>query len=388
MEREERPNHVSDGAFPGVGRVGLEPVRLPYSNPQWGSQLIFYWLYNASPYILLTVRALIVTGALGLIVWLCYWRTRSIRIASIVGIIAYFTTVTNNGMRPQLLAFIPFVAYLFILERKDAYSKWLPLLTPIMIFWVNVHGSFFIGVALMGVYSLGTILERLGTDEGRRWLISKQSAWQAACILAATLATLVNPYVAGIYKYFFIATNDPIARALNIEWQPPTIYNGTGILFTANLFILLCSLYLSKRRMRPTEILLLLAFGYLSITSLRNVIWWSWVTAPIMASNFAAIAANRVQRRAELAAANNDQPENVDPEVKRRELSSLNWAIATLLIVGPLVMTPLWRPANPLVGEEWHLRPGKQHTHKAGRLPETSEASRAYFQLYGMGWLS
>ena len=45
----------------------------------------------------------------------------------------------------------------------------------------------------------------------------------------------------------------------------------------------------SRRKLRPTEILLVLAFGYLSLTSLRNVIWWGWVTAPMMAANFATL---------------------------------------------------------------------------------------------------
>src|SRR5205823_212850 len=115
--------------------------------------------------------------------------------------------------------------------------------TPIMLVWVNLHGSFFLGVALLGTYALGTILEKLPNANERRWLVSKAAAWQLACFAAAALATLANPYVVGIYNYFFIATNDPIARALNIEWQAPTIYDGTGILFYSNLFVFLISAY-------------------------------------------------------------------------------------------------------------------------------------------------
>jgi hypothetical protein len=344
------------GRFLGQDVLVWTPVREPYSNPQWGSQLLLYWLYEASPYLLLTARTLIIAATLGFILWLCFWRTNALRAASIATLIAYFTGWTNYGMRPQLLAFLPFIAYLFLLERKDAYPKWLVLLTPIMLFWVNVHGSFFLGAALLGIYALGTVLEKLPTVEGRRWLTSKSALWQAGCFTAAALATLANPYAAGIYNYFFVATNDPIARALNIEWQAPTIYDGTGILFYSNVVIFAASLYISRRRLRPTEILLVAAFGYLSLTSLRNVIWWGWVTAPMLATNFAEIGAMRAARRAERAAlAGPPQAPSAEAGAqapRRAELPALNWVIAVMLLGGAFIFTPLWRPANPLVPEK------------------------------------
>jgi hypothetical protein len=324
-------------------------VREPYSNPQWGSQLIFYWLYSASPYLLLTARTVIIVATLGFVLWLCVWRTKNLRAASLATLAAYFTGWTNYGMRPQLLAFLPFIAFLFLLERKDAYPKWLVLLTPIMLFWVNVHGSFFLGVAMLGIYALGTVLEKVGNEEGRRWLLSKGALWQVGCFAAAALATLANPYGAGIFNYFFVATNDPIARSLNIEWQAPTIYEGTGILFFLNVALFFTTLYLSRRRLRPTEVLLIAAFGYLSLTSLRNVIWWGWVTAPMMAANFAAISANRAARR--IAEASEDSA-SVTTQSTFKEVPALNWLIAIVLLGGALIFTPLWRPANPFVPEE------------------------------------
>lgn len=321
------------------------PVREPYSNPQWGSQLVFFGLYNASPYLLLTARAIIITGALAVLMLLIYQKSRSLRMTSLVALLAYFTGWTNYGMRPQLLAFLPFIGFYFLLENKETRWRSLPLLVPIMLFWVNVHGSFFLGVALLGIYALGTLLERLPNAAGREWLRSRAALWQFGWFGAAALATLANPYGAGIYNYFFVATNDPIARALNIEWQAPTLTDGTGILFFGNVLVFLLSAYLSKRRMRPTEILLVLAFGYLALTSIRNVLWWGWVTAPIIAANFAAFAANRAARKREAAIGH---PET-EAESQRPDVPALNWAIAVALMAGVLVFTPLWRAHNPLV---------------------------------------
>ncbi len=360
---------VQTGQFLGTDVLVWTPVREPYSNPQWGSQLIFYWAYSLSPNFLLTLRAAIIAATVGLLVWLCAWRSGSLKAASACALIAYFTGWTNYGMRPQLLAFLPFIAYMLLLERKDRHPGWLPLLVPIMLFWVNVHGSFFLGVALIGIYAVGTLLEKLPHSDGRQWLLSKHAGRQALWMGAAVLATLVNPYFVGIYSYFFTATNDPIARALNMEWQPPTLYNGTGHLFYLNVLIFLTSAYISKRRMRPTEILLVLAFGYLALVSLRNVIWWGWVTAPIMAVNFGAWAASRnrptesqhptnpTQRKgvtnAELGggpSAAPDGPANPGQPLVRpapAELPALNWALTLILVGWALAFTPLWKHINP-----------------------------------------
>jgi hypothetical protein len=340
---------MQTGRFLGTDVLIWSPVREPYSNPQWGSQLLFYWAFAISPYLLLTVRALIITATVGLLLWLCTWRSGSLRAGSIATIVAYFAAWTNYGMRPQLFAFLPFVAYLLLLERKDTHSKWLPLLVPIMLLWVNVHGSFFLGVALLGIYGLGTLIEKVRSAEGRAWLQSGAARWQALWFVAAGLASLLNPYTVGIYNYFFVATNDPIARALNVEWQSPTIYTGTGQLFILQVVIFLASIYLSKRRLRPTEILLIVAFGYLALTSLRNVMWWGWVTAPIIAANFAYWAEKRRQRTEGKEQAEAEATGDQAQPATSSELYSLNLALVALLLVGAVLYTPLWRQANPLV---------------------------------------
>ncbi len=328
------------GRFLATDVLVWTPVREPYFNPQWGAQLLFFWAYNLSPYLLLTLRTVIITAVMGALIWLCGRRSGSLKIASVVTLIAFFTGWTNYGMRPQLLAFLPFMAYLVLLERKDTHPRHLLLLMPLMVLWVNIHGSYFLGVALLGIYAVGTLIEKLPDRQGRRWLWSREAGWQALCMAGAVAASLLNPYMADIYRYFFIATNDPIARALNSEWQAPTFYNGTGLLFYANAFIFLTSVYLGKRRMRPTEILLVLAFSYLALVSLRNVIWWAWVTAPIMAANFANLTASRTRP---------SEPAGPADVPRQMEVPALNRAILLVLAGCALAFTPLWREVNPVV---------------------------------------
>jgi hypothetical protein len=111
---------------------------------------------------------------------------------------------------------------------------------------------------------------------------------------------------------------------------------------------------MSKRRLRPTEILIVIAFGYLALTSLRNVMWWGWVTAPIIAENFAVWAEARrktkdERRKTEEASGGVAATANQGPGTRTSELYALNLGLVVLLLAGAVLYTPLWRQANPLV---------------------------------------
>jgi hypothetical protein len=153
--------------------------------------------------------------------------------------------------------------------------------------------------------------------------------------VAPGAATRVKPNTRQIYSCVLIATGDATARALNIEWQPPTLYNGTGILFFANLALFAVTLLASRRLPRPTEALLWLAFGGLALLSIRNVIWWGWVTAPGLALGWAMLGA---RARAAL-----DAGSDAPPPGPAREIPLLNWLLAGALVLGALAATPLWR---------------------------------------------
>jgi hypothetical protein len=343
-------------AFLGSDVLVYTPVREPYSNPQWGAQILFYAIYNLSPLLMLTVRTAIITGTYA-VLFVVAWRASSSRPAAAVAtLLAYLTGFTNYGMRPQLFAFLPFIGFFWTLERAFGagyggpvdnttpqppapHPRPLWLLPPLMIVWVNVHGSFFLGLFLIGAYVGGWVLTAGRTAAGRQMLLSRATVGWALPLGVTALATLVNPYTWNIYSYVAVATGDPTARALNIEWQPPTLYNGTGILFYANIAIVLAGLLLSRRAIRPTEVLLWLAFGGLALLSIRNVIWWGWVSAPGLALGLAALAGRL--RPAAMEAGATPAPS--------REIPVLNWLLAGGLLIAALAATPLWRdPATAL----------------------------------------
>jgi hypothetical protein len=104
-----------------------------------------------------------VAAVSGLLAWLV-WRL-SAPATALVGRLALVTGALVVGLiwwneRPQLIAFVLFcLAALVMVERK---SRW--WLVPIFGLWVNIHGSFPLGLAVVGAF----------------WLISMADSRQAA----------------------------------------------------------------------------------------------------------------------------------------------------------------------------------------------------------------
>lgn len=373
----------------------------PYYNPQWLSQVILYALFAVGPAFLLFFRAALFTFVIGMVVWHSLRRSNSYRLAGLAGVLAIFTCVTNFGVRPQMLIFPIFITYYFLLfgypYRGSIATYGQPngdtllgrlgsfaglasgplqptlgwkvfLLPPLMVLWVNMHGSYFLGLLLIGIYVAMVLFDHLRRPADRAWLRSPEAVRQGVAFLLTGVAVFVNPYVFGIIDYFFVATGDPTARRFNTEWQPPTIYNGTGIFFTVNLVVFVASIYFSRRRLTLADVLITAAFIYLSLLSLRNVIWWGLVSGPIIAANFA-YAFPAKEEQPEPAATENLNPQSsVYPArglASGRNLQStierplFNYLIAGTLLAVCLLFLPFWRYA--LFGGSYFdpLRPQK-----------------------------
>jgi len=349
-----------------------------YYNPQWLAQVILYLLYAAGPATLLLFRALLFSFVIGLAIWHSLRRSNSYRIASLIGVLTIFTGFTNMGIRPQMLVFPLFISYYFILfaspyrgsiassgqpsgdsllaERGSVFGiasgplhprlGWkVFLLPPLMVLWVNMHGSYFLGLILIGIYVVATLIDHLRQPGERAWLRSGESIRQAVAFALTGLAVFVNPYLFGIIEYFFVATSDPTARRLNSEWQPPTIYNGTGLLFLLNLLVFGLSLYYSRRRLNLADALLTLAFLYLSLLSLRNVVWWGLISGPIIAANLA----YRSRQTAPALPTADQQAEEAEPLAGTVERPLFNYLIAGMLLAVCLLFVPYWRV--PLIAD-------------------------------------
>jgi hypothetical protein len=153
--------------------------------------------------------------------------------------------------------------------------------------WVNVHGSFMLGLAMLAIVAAGQTLRRLlGQPDAPSWERLRPLYLAAAGTCAATL---INPSGVGIYGYVQKLLADPSIQGLVNEWQPPAPRGIANTVFFASILALLAGFALARRRPTITDLLLTCAFLWLAWGSQRNVIWYGMIAMPMLAGSLATL---------------------------------------------------------------------------------------------------
>jgi Tfp pilus assembly protein PilF len=221
----------------------------------------------------------------------------------------------RSQVRPETLAAMLLAAQVWILEARRHGGKdrawWL---VPVAWAWANVHNTWFLGIALTGVFLLRDLLLPRGASSalgatsvpGGRWRL----AWVALAALAISFA---NPYgwraLWQPLDFFLHHRNEIVFRSIGelgpIEWQ--TFWIGLPVLMAGWPLLLL--LRLRRRTFDLVEAILCVAFTMLALRAQRFLGFYALVAAPYVArdleerlGSFAALARVPVALRAALAA--------------------------------------------------------------------------------------
>jgi hypothetical protein len=141
--------------------------------------------------------------------------------------------------------------------RGTAPSFWL---LPVMLLWVNLHGSFMVGLLLPGALMIEALLDP--TADRRRAFL----AW-SLFILAAWAVALCNPdFIAGTLFPFRMVRMHSLAWIG--EWEPTDFSHGQPVELVILAAILLGALGLF--RLPPMRLLLLLGLIHAALAHARN----------------------------------------------------------------------------------------------------------------------
>jgi len=253
-----------------------------FQDVNWLSQVFFYRLWQLGGLELLqAVNALLLAGMMALLVGFSYRLSRNMAIAGGVGVFIFVGLWQLFLIRPQTLSLLLFVSLYAVMEGARK-RPWLLALAPAhLALWVNMHGAFPIGLVLIGCYGLAAFLE--ATCQREWQALRDHRVWLLAlCLLASILATLLNPYGAGVYQYVRQTSGLAAARRID-EWLPPGLGTLTGKVWAASLVGLVVLLTLPGRRPELRQVVLLAVFLPLSCGSVRMIAWWLLVLAPIAA---------------------------------------------------------------------------------------------------------
>ncbi len=172
------------------------------------------------------------------------------------------------------------------LPREQPWGLWIgvPLL---FIAWANLHGSFIVGIAVLGCLFLGRVIEVAWRERNAEALLA--DAWCRRWLLLtelAVVACVVNPY--GIDLLINVATFSKNQNLKDIlEWYPLKLVDLEGIQFSATVLLFLVLLRHSSRRFSPADMLMLAVFAWAVAPAIRMIGWYAPVFVFVVAPHLA-----------------------------------------------------------------------------------------------------
>lgn len=263
----------------------------PWINPEWLAELPFLLGFRVLGerglfLVMLAAFELIIAGVL----LLCYRRSGDVKAAFLATWAAVLFAVINLGPRTILFGWICFIAMVLLLEEFRRGRDRLWLLAPIFCLWINLHGSWVIGLVFFLLFiASGWVGGEWGCIEAVRWTAGQQrKLWAVAAGCVAAL--FVNPYGWRLvaYPFDFLFRQQRVVAALE-EWQS-TDFQG----FYGNLFFIvvggLMVLNLARRRAWPLhELLFALLACYCGVTHRRLLFLTGMVICPLLAVELAGV---------------------------------------------------------------------------------------------------
>ncbi|MGI8794117.1 MAG: hypothetical protein ACR2H3_13255, partial [Acidimicrobiales bacterium] len=224
------------------------------------------------------------------------------------------------SLRPLLFGLVLLGATIFVTLRS--WRAW--WLIPLGALWVNVHGSFVLGLAWLGLSGLGALFDRRdGAPQVR-----DDAARIGALAAGVAVGALISPVGWRLLTFPFGLLERREAFAAVIEWQRPDFFGGR-VQAMAGLALLATAAVLVWRRPPLRVALPAAAFIGAALLSQRNMAPAGLAIAPALAAALGPLAGGEVPagREAELEEAAGE------PAV---ESAVVNRAVASLLVVAGL----------------------------------------------------
>ena len=343
-----RINHTDSWGHLSFGRWIVQHGTLPQADPfaaaprDPANMVNLYWLGQVTGYFtwlnlgeegLVLLHALLATAGCGILLIAIKSRGVALGWAVMGAATMYIMALPVTGtFRPQLIGMVGVPLTLLAgaqLPGRRLVLLWLPVVYAL---WANMHGSFAIGLAMLGLYGAGEVWECWREKKSLSAALAEKGSrtWALALVLAI-VASCLNP--AGPKLLLAVASFGGNESLENIsEWRPLVLKSFTGVLYFSSLVIGALLLRKSPRRITAGEVMLALFFGVLTLTSIRMITWWAMLF-PFLAAPHAAAAWDKLRTSWGLETA-------PSPEMQEASTTSMNTLIAMACVFIAIVLAP------------------------------------------------
>ena len=271
----------------------------PWMDHEWLSEVAYYLAWRAlgltGVYLLFIVLLEIIL--LG-IFYRCYKSSanpRGVWGSFLVSVFCVFLAAVSFGPRTLLFGWVWLIILLLVLDRFRARGE-APLWVFPLVFclWVNLHGSWLIGMVVFGmIIASGLVEGNWGRVYAVRW--SPRQLRQLLATLGASVAALfVNPFGYHLVFYPFDLAFRQKLTVNNIEeWASVDFHTARGKVVMVMLVGILLGALLSRYRWELGQLGLALLAVYAGATYVRLLFLTAILVAPLLASFLSFLPAYR-----------------------------------------------------------------------------------------------
>ena len=212
-------------------------------------------------------------------------RGTNLIVALVLVLLAISASMIHFFSRPHVVSWLFILAWFSILdsternslERRGSSSRSLWLLPLSMLVWVNVHGGFLFGFALLAIFWVGCFWTWFRSDQNRieesfeKIAAGRRLRTLTWISLLSAAATLVNPYGWKLHEHIYSYLSNRFLMDHIEEFQSPNFHGVAQACFLLLLLISIAGLAAHGRKLRASELLLILFAAYAGLMASRNI---------------------------------------------------------------------------------------------------------------------
>jgi hypothetical protein len=259
-------------------------------NPEWLSELPYWFGYSSLGLLGIHLATLIAFSLNLLLVYFrCSSKSQHKGAAFWVSVLSFFLMSVNLGARTIVIAYLAMSSEMLILNAAEkGKTRQLWLLPPLFCLWINLHGSWIIGLALLGLYIVcGLAPLKMGVFDQDAFPRADRNRL-VLVFLTSLAALMVNPYGWRlVWNPIDMLVNQKLMISITEEWQPLNLGGSAGKAAAISICLMIVANCVRSRKWKVFELAFILFAWYEAFAHQRFAFLACILTAPWLAADLA-----------------------------------------------------------------------------------------------------
>lgn len=252
---------------------------------EWLSQVVFAAFYNwlgLDGIVLLAALVIMLTW--GIVYDQAMRKSNSFFSALVVTVLGVGASQIHVLPRPHIFTYLLTIIWITLLEFIDENKSrsWWPL-PLVMLLWVNMHGMFVLGIAILGIYLVGDFLDQPSIV----WFSNKKTKSLLVGTGLSLVATVFSPSGIKIWDVIGSLGSNAYITSKIPEYQSPNFHLPETWPFIILILLTIIGLARTNERLPWKQILLIISFTGLALYTSRMIPLFAIVVTPIAAKTVA-----------------------------------------------------------------------------------------------------